>query len=333
MVNKLISNKKKTESQMSVLFGILDAQDNDVVIVNRHCEILHMNYAARSHFSGTAAFLSCKNCCADRIPELCGNCPNKRFGMFNRTENIEIADKNGIYYSARYCAIRWIDGSLCTAIFLHNIDEEHSVQEKLYSLAYIDQLTGIANRTKLREDLDETGERIIISKTSGALAIFDLDNFKTINDNYGHNVGDIMLKRLTSHLENDEDFKGHLYRLGGDEFVLLFKDTNNRFQSLNECRNYYHRLLSGTMQSYTLPHIEARCTISMGVSFFPWHGHGFSDLLRKADIALYRAKANGKNQICFFDDGFDTMQSHGFRDIYINIQPVMDHKTRVVGVN
>jgi diguanylate cyclase (GGDEF)-like protein len=330
MINRLIYDKKKTESQMSVLYGILDAQNNDVVIVNRKCDIIYMNYAARNHFPETSAYLGCNGSCAESIPGLCKNCPNKTIGIINRADNVEVTDKNGVYYSAAYSAIRWVDDSLCTAIFLHNVNENRAKQEKLYNLAYIDQLTGIANRTKLREDMEEMCDGIAASDLTGAMAILDLDHFKDINDNYGHNVGDVILKRLTYDLDSDENFRGRLYRLGGDEFVLLFRDSRNRFHSLTECRNFYHGLLMNALQSYTLPFMDVRCTISIGVSFFPWQGHGFSDILRKADIALYRAKANGRNQICYYEDAFDS--AYKFREIYYNIQHIWDRESAGVGM-
>ena len=320
-MRRLSLNRKKTEAYLSVLSGLMDANDNDVFIADKNCKLLLANSMAQGHLAEPAP-MSCNGSYSALFPGLCASCPNNKSKMQDATPDIELADRGGTYYAIRYRPVRWIDGSQCIAIFARNINIERTIQERLYNLAYIDQLTGVANRRKLKEDMDSIEERIAKGEVTGALAIFDLDFFKTINDNYGHNIGDIMLKRLTGRLESDEAFRGHLYRLGGDEFVFLYADRNGRFGSLTECQAYYENLFNDTLHSYTLPNIDAHCTISMGVCFFPWQGQSYSDILRKADIALYKAKGLGRNRICLFDEAYDTARK--LKDIYINVQPILD---------
>jgi len=205
---------------------------------------------------------------------------------------------------------------------MRDITPAKEANEKLYALAYTDQLTGVPNRQKLKEDFAEIEAKITgDNPLSGIIALFDLDHFKTVNDTYGHNTGDVVLRRLTEHLQSSDHFANHLYRLGGDEFVILFTNPVDRFNTHDEMQQHYKQILSNALRSYTLPNIDVKCTLSIGVSFFPKHGYNLSDILRKADIALYQAKEAGRNQIVFFEDHYDTAQK--FKDMYINIQPVL----------
>ncbi|MGI6153122.1 MAG: diguanylate cyclase domain-containing protein, partial [Christensenellaceae bacterium] len=269
---------------------------------------------------------SCKKGYSRAFPGLCELC---RQGSDPEGEQLEVTDEDGRLFSVIQNEIIWLDEKPATIFFLKDVDEERKIQENLYNLAYIDHLTGIPNRQKLKGDFEEIREDIENGLLDGVLALFDLDNFKTINDTYGHNAGDVLLRRLADHLVSDEKYKGHLYRLGGDEFIFLFYDTPGRFQSEDDRKKYYEDLLMPAFLSYSMPNLEKACTISMGVSFFPNHGTTFSELLRKADIALYEAKNGGRNQLVFFEDRYDTAQK--FKDLYINIQPILIKSGKTYG--
>lgn len=323
-------SKQKANPDESVLSDILDSQDIDIVITSgKDCKVLLMNAAAKSHLDGGMSVLNCRNGYSYLFPDLCRNCPNEHPEDREGPVTYEVQDEEGRYFSVRYNSIKWLDGKPATIMFLRDINEERTAKEKLYNLAYIDQLTGVPNRQKLKEDFEAIVKKIANTELVGVLTIFDLDNFKAINDTYGHSTGDVMLKRLTDHLEGDSAFKDHLYRLGGDEFVLFYAEPSEKFTTQVECYTYYKNLLQGALLSYTMPNIEASCTISMGVAFFPWHGETFSELLRKADIALYKAKGAGRNQIAYFEDHYDTAKK--FKDLYINIQPILLDDGRTYG--
>ena len=230
-------------------------------------------------------------------------------------------DKEGYTYSGKAGTVNWIDGKPAVILFLNDITQEKKTKEKLYELAYIDQLTGIPNRQRLKDDFAALEEKIANKETTGAVALFDLDYFKAVNDTYGHNTGDIVLRRLAEHLNGEKEFANRIYRLGGDEFVILLTDPPDGITKDDAVRNYYAEILSTTLRSYTLPNIDLECTLSMGVSFFPKHGKTLSEVLRKADIALYEAKGIGRNQMVFFEDRYDIAQK--FKDLYINIQPIL----------
>lgn len=320
-------SKSKAAKIEAFLKSILDSQDADVVVVrNNGCEVLFMNDSAKSRL-GVGP--NCKKTYSQVFPVVCSKCRENAFTDAEKTAAFETKDDNGRVFSVSCQAITWLDDKLATVFFLRDIDEEKKTKESLYEMAYLDHLTGIPNRQKLKEDFDLIREDIEENALTGVLALFDLDNFKLINDTYGHNTGDILLKRLTEHLESDPAFKGHLYRLGGDEFVLLFSEEMGHFATEDELRDHYYDLLQGAFLTYSMPNIEKSCTISMGISFFPAHGTNFSELLRKADIALYKAKENGRNQAIMFEDRYDTAEK--FKDLYINIKPILIQNGKTFG--
>ncbi len=309
---------KKNQMERT-LSSVIDAFDADFAIVrSSDCSILAMNETARLRSDREKQPLTnCKRGYSRLFPQLCDVCTQKGSAPYTT----DIKDKDGRVFSVTKRQVDWIDGKPATALVLRDVHEERSDKQKMYNLAYIDQLTGVPNRTKLKEDFEEMVTYISQKQLSGIVAICDLDNFKTINDTYGHNTGDAMLQRLTAHLQGDENFKGHLYRLGGDEFVLLYKNAPGRFQNQDEMRAFYLELLQKALLNYTMPNIEDHCTLSMGVAFFPANGGNLSELLRRADIALYRAKADGRNCVVLFEDRFDAAKQ--FKDMYINIQPIL----------
>ena len=315
-------NTKITETE-NVLSNVLDPQDLEVFVVRgRDCEIVFSNAKAKErYFFDEYSARICKTSSAICLPGICDHCRNGGKNTTSDTEMFDLKDSEGRTYTARQCAVNWFDGKPATVFFLRETTQEIESKERLRTLAYIDQLTGVPNRQRLKDDFNLLLDSIAEDTISGIVALFDLDNFKTVNDTYGHNTGDLVLRRLTEHLEEDELFSGHLYRLGGDEFVFLFVDPADKFASEDEIRLHYSDVLSNALRAYTLPNIEVQCTLSIGVSAFPKHGKNLSEVLRKADIALYKAKAGGRNQIVFFESQYDAAQK--FKDLYINIQPIL----------
>ena len=318
-----------------LLSGILDAQDTEIIVADLDCNLLLVNKAAWHHLESEAdldlelARMNCNDGFSRMIPSLCRNCPNSKGSEPLQAEDYDIRDREGHCFSVRYNRIEWVDQSEGTAMFLRDVHEERTLLGRLNNIAYVDQLTGVPNRRKLQEDFDAIAESIEGGKTAGVLVIFDLDHFKAINDSYGHATGDVMLKRLTSHFENDDAYKGHVYRLGGDEFVLFYAESTEKLATQVDCMQYYDELLKRAFRAYTLPNIDMACTLSMGVSFFPWHGAQYSELLRKADIALYKAKESGRNTLVYFEEKDDTARK--FRDMYIGIQPLLTREGYTFG--
>lgn len=316
-------SKRKNSKAEQFSQSLIDGLEACVVI----CEsktggVLMMNSALKSEL-GIISLENqpCEDLMSDFFPDICDYSPRYLPENTQLPFKKDIIDKNGRYFSLSVNTIGWHDNIKAFSMLLQNVDEERKLSRKLYDLAYKDQLTGIPNRAKLKEDFEAITPDVKENRINGIIAIFDLDNFKAINDTYGHNTGDVMLRRIAEHFELNPAFKGHLYRLGGDEFVLFFWNSANRFPDEGALYSHYENLLSAAFVTYTMPNIETSCTLSMGVAFFPKHGKNYSELLRKSDIALYISKDSGRNCLTLFEDKYDTAKK--FRDIYINMQPIL----------
>ncbi|MGL4666975.1 MAG: diguanylate cyclase domain-containing protein, partial [Saezia sp.] len=327
----MLFGKQKKEQVEKYLNGIFESFDTDIIVVReKECVVLYMNAVAKERMKeiGTISPEIDRNYIQDFSDELC-DWVSKVSQETELPIQFDVKNDAGRQFSVNANTILWVDGKPAVLLILRDVEEERNLQKKLFSLAYRDQLTGVANRQKFKEDFEDVAQQIEEEKLHGTVSIFDLDNFKSINDTYGHNTGDIMLKRLTDHMESDKAFKGHIYRLGGDEFVLFYQEPNSRFSSYEELRDYYQKLLENALLSYTMPNIELSCTLSMGIAFYPKHGTSSSELLRKADIALYKAKAEGRNRLVIFEDKYDTAKK--FKDLYIGIQPIMTQAGKTFG--
>jgi EAL and modified HD-GYP domain-containing signal transduction protein len=323
---QMFSKKPKNIDAESVLKNILNQPDLNIFAVRgKKCEVIFANSAARARMNSSSADpeqeRSCELSFARHYRSLCDYCPFGKKSSRKTGTYFEIKDTVGRVYTANCNIVEWFDGEQTAVFFTRDITKEKEINKKLYSLAYLDQLTEIPNRRKLQDDFAALEELISDSMLAGVIALFDLDHFKTVNDTYGHNAGDMILRRLTEHLSSNPAFAGKLYRLGGDEFVILFSDAPDKFGSEKEMLEHYTEILSTALCSYTLPNIEVSCTLSIGVSMFPKHGLNLSEILRKADIAMYNAKTGGRNRICIFEDKYDVAQK--FKDLFINLQPVL----------
>jgi diguanylate cyclase (GGDEF)-like protein len=168
-------------------------------------------------------------------------------------------------------------------------------EKELHNQAYHDQLTGFKNRRSLIKNLSE----LVSSKTKGkvALLILDIDNFKYINDTMGHCFGDQLLMKVSDRFESliEDDCK--IYRLGGDEFVILFEN----FDEIATIEKLAVKLLKGCTTGFFIDLSNIFISISIGISLYPEHGDNLDELLKNADIAVYKAKEKGKNRIVFYN--------------------------------
>lgn len=177
-------------------------------------------------------------------------------------------------------------------------------KEGIEDLAYMDQLTGLANRWSFESWAEEKLKQVRNNKTLTAMVFLDIDDFKTINDTYGHDVGDRVLQHFAKRLKNnvrnkDRKTEKHDYsiaRFAGDEFVLLLYDVRSR----NDLENILRRISHLFEDSYESSERINKLTISVGVSLFPKDADSLPELTRCADKAMYSAKHSGKNQYRFY---------------------------------
>lgn len=174
-------------------------------------------------------------------------------------------------------------------------DEELKQQyDEIHKLAYNDLVTGLPNRLFLQEKLMEI---INTSKTKVILMFIDLDNFKNINDSFGHFSGDAVLTEIGKKLTDTVDAETFVARLGGDEFAVVISDT----EFSGEVNEIARKLLINMVTSFSEKGVTIHMSASIGIAIFPDHADSFEELLKSADTAMYEAKKQGKNQYVIFD--------------------------------
>jgi len=193
----------------------------------------------------------------------------------------------------------------------HDISARKISEEHLKNLAFYDPLTQLPNRRLL---VDRLGQALAASKRSGhhgALMFLDLDNFKPLNDEHGHDVGDLLLIEAARRIMNCVREEDTVARFGGDEFVVMLKQLDDdSAASVAQAGGVAEKIRAALAEPYRLELLQAEndvtivmhhCTASIGVVLFVNHEYSEEDVLKQADTAMYRAKADGRNTIRFFD--------------------------------
>lgn len=170
---------------------------------------------------------------------------------------------------------------------------------RIHRLAYNDALTGLPNRSKLEEVIKLITEN---DSVSTALVFIDLDNFKYINDTFGHLWGDIVLKEIGNRLLTVIEQQDYLFRLGGDEFAVLLTGVADP----DRLKEMVERILKTIDMNIEIHSIGVKVTASIGVALFPEHGTSFEELLKNADASMYKAKSLGKSQYIIFNQDINT---------------------------
>jgi c-di-GMP phosphodiesterase Gmr len=177
-----------------------------------------------------------------------------------------------------------------------DISEQKAVEDLLFRSAYYDELTGLPMR-RVIEHRTNSLLRHDEPSTRFALAFLDIDNFKHINDYYGHAAGDALLVEVAKRLGLDLRDSDMLSRISGDEFLLLL----NPIQNEQEVAEYIHFTLQRLKAPFFIDGSEIFASTSIGVSLYPEHGRNYEELCQNADIAMYRVKSDGKGAAVFFD--------------------------------
>ena len=175
-------------------------------------------------------------------------------------------------------------------------------------LAYHDSLTRLPNRAQLKRYLETAIERALNTERTLALLFVDLDDFKKVNDTLGHEAGDEFLKAFSSRLadtiarrENDEGQRGTIARLGGDEFTIILEDIDSAATAISAAEDVLALLESAFVVSGQPVVVGA----SIGITICPEHSRDIDALLRYADLAMYRAKEEGRNNYCVYEPSMD----------------------------
>lgn len=343
----LFETLNNTQRRLNIAFKIFDNMKEGVVITDKDNNVIYVN-RAMCEITGY------------NEDEFIGNKPNivksnrhdKAFyekmwrdiltnGHF--TGEIWNRRKSGEVYPAlvSIIAIKDENGEITRHIGVqYDISETKLYEEKLKHSAYHDYLTGLSNRYFLNESVEHLIQKYRRENKKFAILFLDLNNFKKINDAYGHVVGDCVLSEVAKRLKNGLRMSDLIFRFGGDEFVVLIEDLPEK-NSIFLIGNKIRELIKKPM---TLNGLQLHLDCCIGIAFFPDDADSVEEIIKNADIAMYKAKEKGGGSIELFNremnkegEEFLTLGSRIYsglknNEFFLNFQPKLDIKTnKVIG--
>lgn len=337
MTEGIVMRKISSKSLMSsrrALKEILDNMGSSLLVVDKESkEILFSNAEMYSFHKKEFIGSTCEQIGICGEASDCENC--KR--LLSKGDRWEMYDNRfSRWFDVRTSEITWIDGKIVKLFNLTDITEKKSYEKKIEFQANNDFLTGLYNRMRCENDLHEIISEAIENKTSGYMLFIDLDNFKHINDGLGHQYGDMLLRLISIGLQQIEGIVNNCYRVGGDEFVIIIKPDQMEFADkiINDIKSLFSK-------PWNINNTEYYSTMSVGIVRYPEDGKDVNELIKKADIAMYHAKQDGKNRIEFYnavEEGASMKRldveknlrsaiAFGGGEFELYIQPIMDAMT------
>ena len=226
-----------------------------------------------------------------------------------------------------------------------DITQRKQVEQKIEQLAYFDALTGLPNRRMLTDRLTKALAAVARSRRHGALIFIDLDNFKDLNDTKGHDIGDQLLHQVAARLQVCVRETDTVARLGGDEFVVMLEELSPYAgEAAFQAEAAAKKMLSAINEPFDLQGHFHHSTPSIGIALFHDQLKSVEELLKRADLAMYQAKAAGRNALRFFDPGMqaaasaraileaDLRQGLNRQELRLHYQPVVDESGTAIGV-
>ncbi len=329
------------------LDAMIQSSPMAIYVRDTHNVVRSWNPAAARIFGWTAQEIlghTLDNMPPDQIPE-CNELLHRVLGG-ETIENLERLRyrKDGSLFeiSLTVAPMRNPDGSISQYLTLAtDVTDRRATEKRVQFLAFHDALTGLPNRLLLQDRLHQAMAQADRDGTCVALMFLDLDNFKQINDTLGHATGDVLLKRVSARLSDCLRDTDTISRQGGDEFVILLSDLPDGRAAVP----IVAKIMARMEEPFAVEGNELATSFSIGVTVYPDDGQDFDTLLKKADMAMYRAKEAGRNGYHFFNEemaqragehltlrnGLRRALDHG--ELHLHYQPQIDLFTgAVVGV-
>ncbi|MBP6096410.1 MAG: EAL domain-containing protein [Methyloversatilis sp.] len=277
-----------------------------IVYVNE-AFVRQTGYAAEEAIGRTPFFLQSPNTSRvelDRIAASITKGHPIRLELINQTR-----DGKEFWVDLDVVPVKRADGICTHWVF---IERDISSQKKstfmVERLAYYDELTGLPNRRLLDDRLRQTLASCGRNPVYCALLFIDLDDFKEVNDTFGHKAGDLLLVEVATRLRACVREEDTVARFGGDEFVILLKALGTeKEQAILNAENVSRKIMTALASSYLLSEPEYPLSASIGITMFDGNSVSTDELLKRADIAMYRAKSSGKNAFAMFESGMQVV--------------------------
>ncbi|MBV6322196.1 putative bifunctional diguanylate cyclase/phosphodiesterase [Duganella violaceipulchra] len=226
-------------------------------------------------------------------------------------------------------------------IYFRDISERKAIEAQIHNMAFYDKLTGLPNRQLL---LDRAGHALSLGHL-GAMLFIDLDNFKTINDTRGHDKGDMLLQLVAARLRAEVRECDTVARFGGDEFIVLLEDLGSTENDVARvAQDIALKIVRAFAEPFDIEGMEQYSTPSIGITVFSGACGSVDEVLKRADLAMYQAKAAGRNTVSFFDPTMqarvsaraaleaDMRRALGNDEFVLHYQPLMSVDGTMAGV-
>jgi diguanylate cyclase (GGDEF)-like protein/PAS domain S-box-containing protein len=308
-VTRDITERKAAEDKLRKLSQAIEQSSDSIIITNVDATIEYVNeaFVRSTGFSREDAI--------GKNPRILrsGKTPQETYTALwdaithGQPWNGEFVNRNkdGKEYteSAAISPIRQPDGLVTHYLGVHtDITTKKAAEERINSLAFFDPLTELPNRRLLLDRLKQATAASARNQRYGALFFIDLDNFKTLNDTLGHDIGDLLLQQTALRLTNCVREGDTVARLGGDEFVLLLESLSENAQdAATSAEAVGEKIIYALNQPYQLAGFTCHSSPSIGVTLFADDPVSLEDLLKHADLAMYQAKEAGRNALRFFE--------------------------------
>ncbi len=212
-------------------------------------------------------------------------------------------DGSAIVVEGHWTLVRDDDGQPQSILAINtDLTQRKAAEHEIHNLAFYDPLTRLPNRQLLLDRLQQSLVVSARSKQTGALLFIDLDNFKTLNESLGHDMGDLLLEQVAQRIINCLRKSDTVARLGGDEFVALLENlSEDPRKAAAKAKIIGEKILACFNKPYQLADYEHYSTPSIGIALFNGQHSKVEELLKHGDLAMYEAKASGRNALRFFD--------------------------------
>lgn len=305
IAEKALSDKSR--QMEAVVEGLLDS----IITIDGRGKILTFNQAAQEIFGYTEDETLGKN-----ISMLMGSPHREHHDSYlsnyiergvsditGRIRELEALRKDGSMFPIELGVVEvQMAGEVNFIGVVRDITERKQRENEIHQLAFYDPLTLLPNRRLLLDRLTGAINHSVRTRNFSALFFLDLDNFKNLNDSAGHNKGDLLLCQVAERLVNSVRQGDTVARLGGDEFVVIASDlSHDPALAANQAERLAQKIVSNLTREYNLDGLTYNSSASIGVTLFNSENLPKDDLLKQADMAMYKAKYAGRNGVQFFD--------------------------------
>ncbi|AWB10758.1 PAS domain S-box-containing protein/diguanylate cyclase (GGDEF) domain-containing protein [Thermodesulfobium acidiphilum] len=285
----------------NTLAGVVMTKEENIINVNSRALSIFGYHSAVDLMGKSMNILFSSEVEYEKIKKFYSDTKDNKKVFINNIKMIT-QNKKEIYCDIGFCLVKIKDEELAIWTLI-DVTDRFNLEIKLHDQARIDPLTNLLNRRALMEDLQYFVARAKRNKSVFAVCMIDLDDFKVVNDTFGHSMGDKLLKEFANRLRLNLRSSDLVARIGGDEFIVLIDGLNNE-EYLNQLKSAFNRIHLAVEEDYELiPGKSVRIEMSLGASIYPIDSTKPEELIRKADIAMYQIKQQKNNRVNWWQIG------------------------------